>query len=214
MNKVIEKEIESILSSREIAFLACKDGTVHDQPSTGKWNKITVPGFNPEKACKGKDAFLFHTHVASSSMPSMLDNESYSTYFKRYPSLKQGCSVGLDGIFCIGRNGKVSTKEFTNEQENRILDEANVKKWHGEEVFCDKIVDGGQPLYACSVQNFGMREKVIGIFKEVSFFGGSAWAGDGQADVSMYSPLPSLQIKCFGSTGKGMQLACMLVNRK
>ena len=207
---IVAKEIESAMQSRELAFVVCQDGSVHDQHVIGKWNDIIVPDFDPEKTCKGKEAHVFHTHVVSSSLPSLRDTMSHSNRFRSHPSLKSGCSVGIDGVFCIGRNGVVEMKKFTPDQEKRLLKSSNVTKWTGDQVFCDNLVKDGESFQACTIQNLGAREISMGIFKEVSMHGGSTWSGDEQSDVSMFSPLPSMQLECFGSTGGKMQLSCVV----
>lgn len=214
MDVIAGKVIESILQSREIAFIACADGSIHDQASVSKWNGVNLPDFDPEKTCNGKEASIIHTHVVSSSLPSLRDVASYGLQFTHHHSLKEGCSAGIDGVFCIGRDGNMTREPFTGKQERMILEKARVDKWIGEQVFCDKLVDGKKNYYACSIQDLGRVEKTMGIFKEVSFHGGSSWIGDEQSDVSMFISLPSLQIECFGARDNGMQLSCVATGRK
>lgn len=209
LDKILGKEIESVNQSRELAFTICNDGRLQDHPTTGKWNKITIPGYDPGKTCGKKGSSIFHTHVVLSAMPSLTDVDGYGREFSRHPSLKRGCSVGVDGIFCIGKNGKITVKEFTPDQEQRLLDSTKITKWRGDQVFCDKITEGEETLYACTMQEYNKKEHPMGIFKEVSMHGGSIWSGDEQSDISLFSPLPSMKIHCFGLEGGSMQLSCI-----
>ena len=213
IGKIIDRQVKSVLESKEVAFMVCRDGSVRDQNTIGEWNDIKVPDFDPGKSCGGKGAVSFHTHSGSSSLPSLKDISSFNKMFGIHPSLKAGCIVGVDGSWCIGRDGKITRKKFTESQEKRFLDESGTKKFIGDDVFCDKISSGKDTKYYCTAQFQGKRERPIGIFDEVSMHGGSVWTGSSVADIAMFSHLPSTRLECFGSTGGVKQLACMLSGR-
>jgi hypothetical protein len=212
MNAVVSEQATSMKNAEERTFSVCKTGKI--VPISVKGTKFypTIDRQELIKSCDGKKFSLFHTHGTGAALPSTTDYTSYGTLFKSSKLIEAGCSVGVNGIFCVTRNGKKWFEKFSQENDKNILNLSGAKKWTGESVFCDKIDRGGKNKYYCTIQDDDKEKSAsaMGVFDSISVAGGATWNGDAEADVEAFSQSREKKMQCYGSTGKGKELTCIL----
>jgi proteasome lid subunit RPN8/RPN11 len=210
---ILDEEITSIKETRERAFFLCGNGKKVVMNTEGPRDKARFYLFKDDmkKSCGNTPVTIFHTHGVGTGLPSYTDWETYKKHHDRFPMVTGHCSIGVDGMFCVGRDGDLQRVPMTPARERRMLAETGLKKFSGHAVFCDKIVGDGKEKFSCTIQTGLDTERPAGKFTEVSMSGGIVWNGDKDADVSMFSPFHDKEIECYADvTGTGKRMTCHL----
>jgi hypothetical protein len=218
IRKILQEESRGIKESRERVFFLCNNNNGHGDIFSAKISNDSTLSYIDdsviEKKCGIAGGTIIHTHGVASGLPSSIDWMTYKEKFVEMPLVKMMCSTGIDGVFCVDRDGKKRARMFTPDEKSSLMKSTAMKRWTGDVVFCDKISREPDVKLACSIQReTGEKEDevLIGIFDELLVAGGISTAGERDADIAMFTPDMDREIECFGAgEGNVKRLACVV----
>lgn len=191
-----KEEILSIKEDRERLSLICKDKVIK-LPSN--WDGNLLSSNLDEKTVKTKcgkknTAKIFHTHAIYTAKPSEQDFEGFS---KNFPSIKETCIAGVDGVGCYNINNKSETFFYPWKKKELSKDISNIggKIWEGKHVYCD-----GKSNVLCEIY-VGNKVNQMGIFSKVVMRGGTQIFNREDSDIALNTHLKNEFVQCTAIHG-------------